>query len=442
MTEQKNKLKFIVPALKPWQKDLFNAIKEAGPKAGNIFVVKSCRQVGKSFAVNIILLYHAITYKRSNSILVSITYKNCAKLFEEMVEGLNGFAGVKSIDKMGMTIKFHNGSSISYMSAMSRENLRGYTIRYNGILCLDEAAYLSEDTFGIVFPFVNVSNANILMVSTPRLKQGSYYDYYQAGLDDDIPNVKSFNWSTYDLSDLLTPERVDMYRKLLPQAQFVSEVLGEFVDEIAGVFDLKDIWYSAPKRPLRGTYQDLFIGIDWAVGKDGDYTVLSGFDASGKQILLEYFNNMTPEHQLTYIVDILTQLDKDKIRGINCETNSIGEVYIDRLKKLMPGYPIQGFTTTNLSKREIVEYLASRCGQKNIRLIDDGEQYAQMSAYQMQITRSGAVQYNGIGQHDDICMANALAMKLIKDKEKTGNYSLKITTPKKHINKLRFNYGG
>ena len=444
MTRWKNdriQKRFIAPALKLWQKDLFNAIVEAGPKAGMIFTVKAMRQVGKSFVVNIILLYHALTYKKSNSILVSITYKNCSKLFEEMCEGLNGFVGVQSIDKMGMTIKFTNGSTISYMSAMSRENLRGYTVKNNGILCLDEAAYLSEDIFGIVFPFVNVSNANILMVSSPRLKQGSFYEYYMAGFDDNIPNAKSFNWSTYDVSDLLTQERVDMYRKLLPVTQFVSEVLGDFVDDIAGVFDLKDIWYNAPKRPLPNSYNDIFIGIDWSSGKFQDYTVISGFDASGNQILLEYFNNKTPEEQLSTIYNILISLDKDKIRGINCETNSIGTVYIDRLKSMLKNYPIYEFTTSNSSKREIVEYLASRCGQKNIKLIDDAEQYAQMSAYQMQITKSGAVTYNGVGAHDDICMTNAMATKLIKDKEKTNGYSVRANAPKKYINKLRVNYG-
>lgn len=433
--------KFIAPALKPWQKDLFRAIQQAGPKAGMIFTVKSMRQIGKSFVVNIILLYHALTYKKSNSILVSITYRNCSKMFEEICEGLNGFQGLDNIDKMSMTIKFTNGSTITYMSAMSRENLRGYTVKNGGILCIDEAAYLSEDIFGIVFPFVNVSNANILMVSTPRLKQGSYYDYYQAGFDDSIEKVKSFNWSTYDVSELLTPERVDMYRKLLPQSQFVSEVLGEFVDDIAGVFDLKDVWYSAPKFPKSNSYQDIFIGIDWSSGKGQDFTAISGFDAAGNQILLEYFNDKSPEEQLAHISHLLSLLDKDKIRGINCETNSIGNIYIDRLKIIMPGFPIYEFTTSNSSKREIVEYLASRCGEKTIRLIDDPEQYAQMSAYQMQITKSGLTTYNSIGAHDDICMANSMAMKLIKDKLKTGGYSIRTAAPKKYINKLRTHYG-
>lgn len=441
MSKKNNQIKFIAPALKLWQKDLFNSIVEAGPSAGKVFVVKSMRQIGKSFAVNIILLYHALTYKKSNSILVSITYKNCSKMFEEICEGLEGFPGLESIDKMNMSIKFTNGSTISYMSAMSRENLRGYTIKRGGLLCIDEAAYLSEDIFGIVFPFVNVSNANILMVSTPRLKQGSFYDYYTAGFDDNVTNVHSFNWSTYDVSELLTDERVDMYRKLLPHSQFVSEVLGDFVDDISGVFDLKDVWYSAPRFPMQGSYSDVFIGIDFATGKFQDYTAISGFNAKGEQILLEYFNDKKPEEQLTYIYDILSQLDKDKIRGINCETNSIGSVYIDRLKSMMPKYPIKEFTTSNSSKREIIEYLSSRCGQKNIKLIDDAEQYAQMAAYQMQITRSGAVTYNSIGEHDDLCMANAMALKLIKDKEKSGGYSITSKPERKYKNLLRVRYG-
>lgn len=429
---------FICPPLNQWQKDLFDAIIEAGPKAGNIFCVKSMRQVGKSFVANLILIYHAITYANSTSFLLSITYKNCRKIFEELSLGLRDFPLVEHVDKMDMRVTFKNGSSISFFSSISKENLRGNTVKGGGILIIDEAAYLSEDIFGIVFPFVNVSNANILMVSTPRLRQGQYYEYYQAGLSGEHQNVKSFNWSEYDVSALLSPERIEMYSKLLPPAQFQSEVMGNFIDDIAGVFPLAGVFHNRSKMPTE-LPKDIFVGIDWALGKGQDYTVVSGFDSDGNQVLLDYFNKLEPEQQLERIAGLLNSL-KTKLH-VKAEQNSLGSVYLSRLQALCPNTKINPFNTYNQSKREIVEYLASRMSQQRCTLINDAEQYAQMSAYQMEITKSGLVTYNGaIGNHDDICIANSIAMSWLMDLEKRGNYTLGLPQ-RPHKNTFQNKYG-
>lgn len=418
-----------------WQTVVHNAITAAGPKANKIFVVKSPRQIGKSMIIQGELLRHSINYPKSVNICLSITYSNCRKIYNDITAGIRDWDFVKKINDSAMEITFKNGSAIIFKSSVVREALRGYTIKNNGILCIDEGAYIPDDIYSIVFPWTNVYKANILIVSTPRLKSGVFYEYYTEGLKDN-PSIESFDLSKFDTSIMLSQDKIELYRKLMPPAQFTSEILGEFTDKSESVFDISgNIWWKNGAAPSlisnKDEYSELFIGIDWGSGNTGDYTVISGFDAKGTQHLLSYFNNKTPEQQLLYIQElILYKLDTKKIKIILAETNSIGNIYLDRLKSMLPNIKIEGFTTTNDSKREIIEYLISRVNTEDIKLINNKEQYTEMSAYVMEITKTGKITYNGIGQHDDIVMANAIAFKAIKDKQKTGNYNISFTNKK------------
>lgn len=419
---------------KPWQKVVHEAITKAGPKAGKVFVVKSPRQIGKSFLIEMELLRHSINYKNSINICVSITFSNCKKIFKELYDGIVESGIIQTCDKQAMEITLINGSQIIFKSAQQRESLRGYTIKNNGILCIDEAAYIQDDIFSTIFPWTNVNHANILMVSTPRIKQGTFYEYYSEGLEASTI-IESFDLSKFDTSEMLTPEKVEFYRRKMPKMQFITEILGEFSESGAGVFDIsKNIWYKG----MTVAPDEIFIGIDWGTGTNGDYTVVSGVNAAGNQVLLEKTNTLSPTEQIAWITNIIKRQDKQKIKKILCERNSIGSVYFDMLKNNLIGYQVEDFTTSNSSKREIIEYLIQRVENETIKLLDDKEQYIQFGAYAMEITSSGAITYNGLpGTHDDCVMATAFAMKCIKDLE-SNTYNLSFGH-KKNIHTRKWN---
>lgn len=399
---------------KPWQKVVHDAITAAGPKADAVFVAKSPRQIGKSLLIEMELLRHAMNYKGSVSICVSITFPNCSKIFKELEAGIVDTGLMAQCDRQALEITLINGSKIIFKSAQQRESLRGYTIKRGGILCIDEAAYIPDEIFGTILPWTNVHHANTLIVSTPRIKQGTFYEYYTEGLNGS-KFIKSFDLSKFDTSEMLSPEKVELYRRKMSKRQFLTEILGEFSDSGAGVFDIsKDIWLKEPVT----SYTDISIGIDWATGTGNDDTVLSGFDLSGRQVMLHRTNQLSPTEQIDWIVDIINRIDRHRIRKIVCERNSIGTVYLDLLKKRLPGYPIEEFVTSNSSKRDIIERLISRVDNETIKLINDKEQYLQFGGYALEITSSGAVTYNGLpGVHDDIVLADAFAIKGITELE-------------------------
>ena len=419
---------------KPWQKVVHEAITKAGPKAGKVFVVKSPRQIGKSFLIEMELLRHSINYHNSINICVSITFSNCKKIFKELYDGIIESGIIQVCDKQSMEITLINGSQIIFKSAQQRESLRGYTIKNNGILCIDEAAYIQDDIFSTIFPWTNVNHANILMVSTPRIKQGIFYEYFNEGINGSTI-IESFDLSKFDTSEMLTQEKVEFYRRKMPKAQFITEILGEFSETGAGVFDIsKNIWLKSQIS----IYDDIFIGIDWGTGTNNDYTVVSGVNAAGQQVLLEKTNSLSPVEQIAWITGIIKKIEKQKIRKILCEKNSIGSVYFDMLKNNLSGYPVEDFTTSNSSKREIIEYLIQRVENETIKLINDKEQYVQFGGYAMEITNSGQITYNGLpGTHDDCVMASAFAMKCIKDLE-SNTYTLSFGH-KKYKNERKWN---
>ena len=105
------------------------------------------------------------------------------------------------------------------------------------------------------------------------------------------------------------------------------------------------------------------------------------------------------------------------------------------------GYPITKFNTTNSSKREIIEYMIKRIGEESVKFINDSEFYSQLSAYQMEITQSGQITYNGYLKHDDLIMSSAFALYGIKKLEKTGNYSVSVLGGRSRgKSKIRSNY--
>ena len=444
----KKKLTFKGLKPKPWQKVVHDAISRDGCRAGKIYVVKAKRQIGKTVIIEQELIRHAINYAGSLSICLSLTNINCRKIYREIVKGCINSGIIEKNNDTLLEIEFINGSVILFKSAQQKEMLRGYTISRGGLLCIDEAAYISEDVFNIISPWTDVNNANTLMVSTPRLKTGTFYNMYQLGISHLAPNVESFDLCKFDTSEMLSPEKLELYRKTMPQNQFITEYLGEFVEDGGNVFDIKSIkWNKVIHNKMNETdgYEELYIGIDWGNGVSGDYTAIVGFDENGVQRLLSYHNTQVPKVQIEWLKNcLLNKVNPKKIRKIVAESNSIGTVYIDLLKdaiKPFTSVPIEEFTTTNSSKREIIENLITAIGEGKITLYDDEEQRREFSAYAMELTTTGKITYNAPwGLHDDIVMAVGMAYQKIKEVKTKSTYTISFGN-RNRIKSLSEKYG-
>lgn len=393
-------------------------------------VVKSSRQKGKSFMIANILLYFALNWNKTKNICVSPTLKQAKNIYKTIMDAIEKTGIVKSSNATDLEITFINRSNIRFLSAEMGESLRGYTV--TGILCIDECCYISDEVFNTIKPWVDYNKSPILMVSTPYVKEGFFWQYYNYGLEG-VNKVITVDWCDpkfkKEMDKILPPERLEEYRKTMPANKFKSEYLGEWLDDEGTVFiQFKDCAKDVQIQPN----DKLFVGIDWAMGGGNDDTAVAIINNKGEQVFLDYFNNLTPTQQIDRIVEDLNPYMR-QIVVIQPELNSLGGVLTDNLKERLQGRArIEGFNTTNQSKNELVMDLQTAFEQKTITILNDPKQMRELSFYTAEYNpKTKNVSYNApLGLNDDLCIALMLAYNAYKNKKRCGGYAVSAITRK------------
>ena len=399
-----------------WQNDLVREFLTL--KKDERLVIKKCRQVGCSFTFAQILFYVAINRPKSTSIYITTTNSAARKFFTDMGE----FCKESSLVSMNgslLEMTFWNGSIIYFKSSESQ--LRGISCKRGGIMVVDECAFLKSDIWTSILPFTTVSKANTLIASTPWTKRGMYYTFYERALSGD-PGYHLIDTRDYDLSYFISEDQREEYRKILSPQAFRTEIDGEFMDSTSGVFGDYQSIYAEPEDK-----DPVYCGIDFSVSVGGDDTVLTGFNKSKQQCLLYYDNSIAdPVARAEKLADIINSYPS--IKKVVCETNSMGSTFISILRrKLKRPNILEEFTTTNSTKKDIIENLVSLIGQKEITLMDDPKQDYEFAIFQLVELKNGNYSYAADtkvqNSKDDIVMATAFAAKAFSGS--SGTYMLR-----------------
>lgn len=400
-------MEIIFPKLHKHQRVVYDAVVNDNG-AGDIYVVKSKRQCGKSFVASLILIYFSLNKRDTTSLIIEPTLNQSRRVFKEITKMLEGSGIIKNANQSLLSIDFVNGSEIIFKSAEQYDAIRGYSV--SGVLIVDEGAFIVDDVYEIMFPLRDAHNAPMLVISTPLFCDGYFYRLFTS------TNSKSYDWCDYDTSMFLSDDKLEQYRNTLSDLKFRSEYLGQFITDGGYVFR------NITKCVLSDsdiTGEPVCVGIDWAVGNDGDDTVLSLLDANANAVEFIRLNNMSPVEQISTIVNKLNTLPT--LKKVVVEQNSIGNVYFDMLKHKFSRHSIiTKFNTTNESKRRIIEQLATAFQNENIHIPNDRELINQLQHYAVEKTAKGYT-YNGQGAHDDYVMSLAMAYDALTAK---SNYCL------------------
>lgn len=406
-------MEIVLPHLEPWQRDVYDAVMNRRPDDFPTYVVKARRQVGKSITAEVLLLTFSLQKKKRVSAIVEPTLNQSRRVFKQITTMLEGSTLIRSANASLLTIEFINGSEILFKSAEQQEALRGMTI--SGILVIDEGAFIPDEVYDILSPTVDVYNAPTLIISTPLFQDGRFYEMYNS------PIYQSFDWSKYDTSKFLPNEKLEQYRREMPANKFKSEYLGEFLVDGSFVFqNIRNCIKHTSKQPI-------YAGIDWAVGNNGDFTVLTLMDEDGIVVDIYAFNNLEPSTQISRLAGIVNS--NPTLQKVQVEKNSIGAVYADYLRNSMhKPQTLTLFDTTNDSKRRIVEQLASAFQNNTIGIPDDAELITELNHYAVEKTSRGYT-YNGLGAHDDYVMSLAMCYDCINSS--AGAYAVSINRKRK-----------
>lgn len=404
--------------LLPWQSDIIRGVLSS---PHDIHTAKSRRQTGKSVTVEVLLLYFAINKMRSCSICISPTLTQSRKIYKELVRGIQNLPIYESSNSTVLEINLTNGSCIKFRSGEQREALRGETV--TGILCIDEAVFLQDEVIYNTFPFVDANRAPILLTSTPKFKNGVFYEFFIKGMDNE-KGFHSYDVCEYDTSALLSADRLEMYRKTVAPQIFRSEYLGQFIEAVSTVFgDVEKLCgttlHSASQRVM---------GIDWSNGgvdKGGnpDETSIAILNEHNELEFIEGFSDKEVNETIDYIISKIKEYD---VKKVVVEMNSMGATYVNLLKKKIASLGLRcqviEFFTTNESKREIIEGLQIHCLNGTIQLIKDNKLLLEMVSYMSERTPTGKITYNGSpGVHDDMVISLSLALW----GQKKGSYNVR-----------------
>lgn len=421
-----NKVTYIGASLYPWQKAVTDAIC-VEPGSSKTVVLKAPRQLGKSFVCEQILLWYAINYAGTTNAMISPVLSQSRKVFREIINGIFDAKVVKKKNESRLEIELINGSVIFFKSGEQKDTLRGEHI--SGLLIWDEAAYLAQDIAELTLPWLQVAKANLLIASTPKVKEGLYFQYYQRGLEGD--GVTLVDWVEYDTSEVLTEELKKEYRKVLTTNQYRSEIEGQFLDTDGMVFsNIKENATAIDDTVGR----DFYVGIDFGSGGKNDYTSITVFNEKGEMKFLDYWNDLTTFQQIDRLATDLCIFD-NKIRWINAENNSIGNALIDllikKLNELKKPYivsKLNRWITSNSSKATLVTQFALALEQFTTKLFDDKLLISQLGSYEAEYNaKTQVITYNGAsGTHDDLVMSTMLAWDAYITKNNKGNYSISV----------------
>lgn len=408
-----------------FQKAVIDEVKDA-KGSGKIVVCKSVRQVGKSTLIANLLLYYAINFEGTKNYCLSPTLKQGKKLYKTVVKALTKAKFIKSANGSDLSIELKNESEIHFKSAEQGEALRGETV--TGILCIDEFAYIPDDIYDIIKPWTTFHKAVTLMVSTPFIKEGYFWRYYNYGLEH-THNTVAIDWCDEkfkdDMDKLLPPELLAEYEQLMPKKAFTTEFKGQFIDGGGLVFDFfKEVQKDIEIQPN----DKLYVGVDWSNQANKDYTVVSIINQNCQQVKLAYWNDLTP---LKQIDKVYAELEPylNQIQAIVCEVNSLGTPYTDLLKERLQNShkeKVKEFVTSNTSKNDLVGKMQVALEQHTISLLTDKKQEREFSYYACEYNpQTKTVTYNApSGLNDDTVMATMFALYGFNEYKTTGIYSL------------------
>ncbi len=392
-------MEIVFPKLMAYQKDVYDWMGDPY-QSGKVAVLKAVRQCGKTFFIQIEVIQMALQHS-SVSAIFEPTLALARNVYKTIVKALEPTGFVKSANAQLLEIELTNGSTILFKS--TEQINRGLTI--TGILVLDECAYLDDESIYSILPLANAHNAPIIIASTPFTMDGYYYTMYLKGLEDNVL-IKTFDWSTHpDISQFLTDEKKELYRQTMSRAKYTTEILGQFLTDGGLLFQGMENCIGEP-----GTGPIVYIGIDFATGVDGDYTVISVFDNRGDMVEIHRTNNLSPMQQVDWMSAIISDLKtRRQVRTILAETNSIGSVYIDALRKNLK-MDINEWVTSNKSKNDLVTTFQIALENGYCHLLNEPNLLNELRKYQAEInTKTKSVTYNGYKCHDDCVIATMLA---------------------------------
>ena len=380
-------------------------------------VLNFSRQSGKTTLCEILLI-ETLVKKKCTCAYISPDFGQGKKVFREIVNLLSQTPLIKKKNSTDLSLELVNDSFLQFFTGKNPTAIRGNTI--SGLLVLDEAAYLPEETSDgqnfyhmVVKPITKAKKPKVVFISTPNGKFGLFYEKYLEGLTSET--TKTVECNIYE-DTTISKEDIEELKRTTPPLAWRQEFLCEFLDSALTVFegyekqfiDYKDITLN----------KKVWIGVDLSsVGEDE--TILTKTDGRYvKQYLIEGSLD-TKYRKIAKIIN-----EESNLVMAYLESNGIGSVMINEIKKLIKNKSrIMEYVTTNENKAENVGNLQLKINQNDIFFNkEDKELYKQLGVFSFKVNKiTKKISYAAKEpNHDDRVMSLLIALRAKEDYPSKG----------------------
>lgn len=329
------------------------------------------------------------------------TYKMLAEVWREITHICTPIiARVQSQEKR---IELATGGVIDMWSLDSPDKVRG---RKYKTAVVDEAAMVRDLGMAwnkVIRPTLVDLSGDAWLLSTPR-GRGFFYDAFNWGQDPGLVDWMSWQMPT-SANPHIPVDEIDEMRRRLPEIVFEQEILAKFLDEAGGVFrnvrQAIDTGRTVNEQQQPG--RNYVVGLDLA--RVEDFTVITVFDSTLRQVYFERFNQISWERQTETVIRVSKQFG---FCPVVMDSTGLGDPIYETLRRR--NVNVRPFHFTNSSKESLIDNLAMLIENARCRLMDIDEQTQELMSYQYEITASRNIRMNAPdGCHDDCVISLALA---------------------------------
>lgn len=300
-----------------------------------------------------------------------------------------------------LRLEFKNGSVMEFYSGGSPDSLVGAGVDY---MVIDEAALIAEEVwFQHLRPTLMDTGGGALIISTPRGRNW-FWKLWTMGQRGKT-GYRSWRFSSYD-NPYIPNEELDQSKESMPDLVFRQEVMAEFVDSAASIFNLDRAVVVPHLVEPRG---HVFLGADLA--KQRDFTVLMGDrERDGMPVFYDRFNQIDWTTQKQRIREAADGLVEDGASGVTIvlDSTGLGDVVHDDL--VDAGYDVIPINFSQgvggRQKERMVRRLAADLEHGQATLYE--EVIDEFEVYEYEITDNGRWTFAAATGHDDKVSAKLL----------------------------------
>lgn len=290
-------------------------------------------------------------------------------------------------------VAFPGGGWMQVRSAWEPDALRGEGLRR---VVIDEAALIQETAWTQALrPALADQHGDALFLFSPKGRNW-VHRLYLRGQDAAEPEYASWNLPSSE-NPRLDPAEIEQARRDMPDRWFRQEFLAEFLDDSGGVF--RGVRAGIQQRETSGP---VFVGVD--LGRTIDATVFTAMQA-GHVIDHDRFTDTGWELQFGRLKAFVA---RHKPALMLIETN-FNDMFAEQAQRDLDCF-VQGFRTTEQSKRDLIDALALGIEQGDVTYPDLPQLVNELEAFEFSQGPTGKVRFTApSGFHDDCVISLALA---------------------------------